>query len=269
MKRYAVMALVALALSGCSGVVQKSFKVFADPPDADIRVVSGVGLTEEKYRSPARVTAGVPKDPALASKAVLEVRKDSYRPVTLLLSSIKEGQTLNIKLEKIAQSLVRYRLSYRLVEPSASDTLRFRDDKVAVSFTVSDQSLQMRFENLTASDLKILWDRTEYTDVNKQTHRLMHSGVRFQDRNNPIPAQVVPPHASVQEGVIPIDKVIISPQKRTYQVQPLIALDSDAAAAALKGKTIVLFIPVEINRQIIPYNFKIEINDAVKETVKE
>ena len=34
----------------------------------------------------------------------------------------------------------------------------------------------------------------------------------------------------------------------------------------VKGKTVILFVPVEINRQIIPYNFKIEITDAVKET---
>jgi hypothetical protein len=36
----------------------------------------------------------------------------------------------------------------------------------------------------------------------------------------------------------------------------------------LKGNIIILFIPVEINRQIIPYNFKIEITDSVKETIK-
>ena len=267
MNRYAVAALVALALSGCASVVQKNFKVFADPPDAEIRVVSGAGLTEQKYRSPARVTADVPNDPALASKAVLEVRRDNYKPVAMPLSAIREGQTLNIKLEKIALNLVRYRLSYRMVEPSASDTLQFRDAMIAVSFTVNDQSFQMRFENLTASDVKILWDRAEYTDVYKRMHRLMHSGIRFQDRNNPIPAQTVPPRAAVQEAVIPIDKVLMSQQKKGYEVQPLFSLDSDAAAG-LKGKTVVLFIPVEINRQIIAYSFKIEIADSVKEAIK-
>lgn len=268
MKQYAVLALVALALSGCSGVVQKSFKVFADPPDAEIRVVSGKELTEKKYRSPARVTAGVPKDPALSSKAVLEVRRDNYKPVTMLLSTIQEGQTLNIKLDKMVQSLARYRLSFRMIEPTVSDALQFRDTTVAVSFIINGQSLQLRLENLTASDVKILWDRTEYTDANKQTHRLMHSGIRFQDRNNPIPAQVVPPHASLQEAIIPVDTVSFSQQKKSYELRLLMPIDSDAAAA-LKGKKLVLFIPVEINRQIIPYNFKFEITDAVKEEMKE
>jgi hypothetical protein len=267
MKRYAVLALVALALSGCSGVVQKSFKVFADPPDAEIRVVSGKELTEKKYRSPAKVTVDVPKDPELASKAVLEVRKDSYKPATMLLSAIREGQTLNIKLEKMVR-LARYRLSFRMVKPSVSDTLQFRDATVAVSFIIDGRSLQLRLENLTSSDVKILWDRTEYTDANKQAHRLMHSGIRFQDRNNPIPAQLVPPHSAVQEAIIPVDLVSFSQQKKSYELRLLMPLDSDTAAA-LKGKELVLFIPIEINRQIIPYNFKFEITDAVKEEMKE
>jgi len=267
MKRYAVMALVALFSSGCASVVQKNFKVFADPPDADIRVVSGRDLTEQQYRSPARVSVEVPADPALASRAMLEVRKENYKPVTMPLSAIKEGQTLNVKLEKIIENLVRYRLTYRLVEPAVSDALRFRDATIAVSFSVGDQSFQMRLENLTASTVKILWDRAEYTDVNRQTHRLMHSGVRFQDRNNPIPDQPVPPHATVQEAVIPIDKVSFSQQNKGYDIRPLLPLDNEAAAG-LKGGMINLFIPVEIDRQIIPYNFKIEITDAVKDAIK-
>jgi hypothetical protein len=263
MKRFAVLALIALVASGCSSVVQKNFKVFAEPSDADIRVVSGPELTEQKYRSPAHVTAIVPDNPELAAKGMLEVQKENYKPVTMPLGAIREGQTLNIKLEKLIQSLVRYRLSYRLVEPAASDALQFRDATVAVSFSVGDQSFQMRFENLTVSNVKILWDRAEYTDANRQTHRLMHSGIRFQDRNNPLPDQAVPPRAAVQEAVIPVSKVFFSQPKKAYDIQPLFPLDSEAAAG-LKGKAINLFIPVEINRQIIPYNFKIEITDSVK-----
>jgi hypothetical protein len=125
----------------------------------------------------------------------------------------------------------------------------------------------MRLENLTASTVKILWDRSEYTDVNRQAHRLIHSGVRFQERNSPIPAQLVPSRAAVQEAVMPVDKVYYSQEKKAYDIHPLFVLDDDSAAG-LKGKVINLFIPVEYNRQIIPYNFKIEITDSVKEAAR-
>jgi len=268
MKKYILAVLVAaLAASGCSSVVAKNFKVFADPPDSTIRVVSGVELKEQLYRAPATVTAGVPRDPALAAKAVLEVSKDNYRKKTISLRDIKEGDTLNIKLEKIPQDILRYKLSYRLTSPVASQELRFRDKNISVSFVVGEQGFEMQFENLSPYDVKILWDRSEYTDVNRQTQRLMHSGVRFPDRNNPIPDQFVLSRSSVQETVIPISNVYVLPQRKGYDIRPLFPIESDVAAG-LKGKRVILFIPVEINRQIIPYNFTIEITNSVKETIK-
>jgi hypothetical protein len=267
MKRYFVAVLAAIMASGCTSAATKNFKVFADPPDADIRVVSGPELKELKYRSPAAVTVEMSKDPELASAAYLEVSRDSYKPFTLALRDIRDGQTLNVRLEKIMQSLFRYRLAYRLVAPAVSDTLQFRDTTIAVSFTVDDQSIQMHLTNLQDHEVKVLWDQAQFTDVNMQTSRLMHSGVHFQDRNNPIPDQVVPPRAAVQEGVFPINRVFFSQQKKAYETKPLFPIDTEAGAH-LKGKTINLFIPMEIDRAIIPYNFKFEITNSVKEAVK-
>jgi hypothetical protein len=265
MKKYILVALVAaLAASGCTSVVAKNFKVFADPPDSTIRTISGVDLKERDYRSPAIITADVPKDASLASKAVLEVSRDNYQPRTIALRDIREGETLNIKLEKVLQDIVKYKLSFRLVSPVVSQDLRFRDKNVSVVFTVGEQGFQMHFENLSTYDMKILWDRTEYTGVNRQRHRLMHSGVHFQDRHNPIADQIVLSRASVEEAVFPISNVYMLPQRKGYGIHPLFPHESDDAEG-LKGKSVILFIPVEINRQIIPYNFKIEIINAVKE----
>lgn len=268
MRRYVVAALAAVLATGCSGAVTKNFKVFADPPDSVIRVVSGTDLKEQKYRSPAAVTVDVPTDPALASKAVLEVQRENYQPKVIALKDIKPGETLNIRLEKIIQNLGKYSLKYRMKTPATSNELRFRDRVIAIAFSIGEQSFNMRFDNLSDHDVKILWERSEYSDVNNQTHRIMPSTVRFPDRNNPLPDQIVLAKSSVQEAVIPITNVFLSQQKKGYDIHPLFPLDSDVAVG-LKGKSFNLFIPVEVDRAIIPYNFKIEIIDAVKETVKK
>lgn len=266
MKRYLIVALFAAILtSGCMGTVSRSFTVTTDPPDAIIRIVSGAELEEdEKYNSPASVTVEVPSDPALSSKAVLEVKKDGYKPLTILLRTIKDEENLNLKLEKVIRSAFRYRLQYRLVAPAVSDTLQFKDSNVSVSFKVAEQAVQMKFDNYSQQDLKILWDRAEYTDVNSQPHRIMHNGIRYQDRNNSIPPQAIPASSSVQVSIIPIDKIFYTQQNKEYGLQPLFPLDNEVAAG-LKGRSFNLFIPVEVNRAIIPYNFKFEITDAIKE----
>ncbi|HWR72945.1 MAG TPA: hypothetical protein VN604_07225, partial [Nitrospirota bacterium] len=95
-------------------------------------------------------------------------------------------------------------------------------------------------------------------------HRLMHSGVKLQDRNNPIPAQMIQPGEMLKQMVFPITLVSYSQEKRTYENKFLFPLDSDLAQA-LKGRTFYLFLPVEMDRQIIPYNFRFQITDAIKE----
>jgi hypothetical protein len=266
MRRLFIAVFATLFAAGCSGVVVKNFKVFADPPDAVISVISGPDLTEEKYRSPATISARIPKDPALAAKAVLEVRRDDYRPRVISLSDIRFGETLNIRLEELVLNRVGYELKFRMKSPALSDNLSFRDDFVACSFIMGDRSFQMSFSNLRPGEMKILWERAEYTDVNGQPHRVMPSNVRFQDRNNILPDQIVAAHGSMQQAVIPIDSVSVSRQARGgYEIRPLFVLDSDAAAG-LKGKLFNLFIPVEYDRSIIPYNFKFEIADSVKKT---
>jgi len=268
MKKYGILMLAVIFASGCAGTATKNFKVFTEPADAVIKVVSGVELKEQKYASPARITVEVPTDPALAGKAILEVTRDDFKPKTILLGSIQDGDTLNLKLERIPRDNVRYKLSCRLVGPAVSQELQFRDKVLSVAFVVEEQSLQMRFENLSARDVIILWEQAMYTDVYRQGHRLMHSGIRFQDRNNPLPSQTVQSHETVQEAVIPVTNVYMSQEKKGYDIRPLFPVKGDAAAE-LKGKTIGLFIPVELDHQILPYNFRIEIIDVVKEVVKQ
>ncbi len=263
MKRWTAAAFAVFFASGCAGTVEKHFKVFTEPADAEIRVLSGTELKEIKYRSPATIIAKAPTDPDLAKKAVLTVQRDSYKSFTMPLISIKDGQTLSIKLEKLVQ--VRYRLMIQLVKPEASDTLQFRDKTCAFSFAVADQVFQMQFENLSPFSAKILWDRTEYTDVYGRSHRLMHSRIRYPERNNPIPDQTVPSRATVQESVIPISSVVVSQKNKGYDLKPLFTLDSEAAAG-LKGHVFNLFIPVEIDRQIVPYNFRFQITETIKES---
>lgn len=259
MRTYLLIALVLVFASGCASGMKKSFTVIADPPDSDIKVVSGSDLEVEKYRSPAKITVRIPKDSRLFVKNVLEVSKDTYKTQKMQLRDIKDGEVLNIKLDKV----VVYRLKYRLIGPVQSDELKFRDNIISVSFAVSDQSFQMNLANLTAYPLKILWSSADYTDVNNRSHRLMHSGIRYQDRNNAIPSQIVPPQGSVQQTVMPISSVVYSQEKKGYENLPLFPLDSDMAAG-LKGRVFYLLIPVEVDRQIIPYNFKIEITEAIK-----
>jgi hypothetical protein len=267
MKRSAAVLVALLVLtSACAGTMSKNFKVYTEPADAVVTVISGPDLRSVRYRSPAVVKAEVPNEPALAAKAVLEISRDSYITRIIALRDIENGQTLNIKLERSRQP--RFRLVCRLVSPAQSETLQFRDKNLSVVFSVTDQAFQMQFENLTSAPVKILWAQAQYLDAREQPQALMHSGIRFQDRNNPIPDQIVQPKAVMQVAVFPIRNVVVTGGKPPYEIKRLIPIESDAAEG-LKGKTLTVFLPIGINRAIIPYAFKMQIVDVVQEEVNK
>jgi len=262
MKKYLLVASIFLIVSGCESMIIKNFKVITDPPDAVIRVVSGIEQKEQRYTSPASITVEVSQAKAHAPKAVVEVSKNRYKPVTIEIRQINDGDTIRIKLEEI----IYYRMKYRLLRPVQSDEIKLRDRAISISFSVNDKSFQMSLTNHSNYPLMIHWGQAEYMDIFERTHRLMPSGVHFEERNNPIPDQVILPGKSVLESLTPISNVYVSPQTKNYEVKPLFAHE---AGVELKGKTFNLFIPIEIDRAITPYNFKIEIFDVTKDNVKQ
>ncbi len=255
MKKYLVFFWICLFAAGCSpSTVTKHFKVIADPPDSVIRVVSGPDQKEQKFSSPAVIAVDVATESTRASREILEVSKDRYKPVTIALRHINEGDTIRVKLEK----KLAYLLKYRLLAPAPSEDLSFQDKIISISLAVGETAFQVGLKNLSEHPLKVLWERAEYTDIHARRFRLMNSSVRYQDRNNPVPDQIVLPGKSVQETATPIEHVLVSPKTGKYEVKPLIRQEG-ISASDLKGKTVNLFIPIEIDRAIIPYNFKIQI----------
>ena len=259
MKKYLLVACALVLASGCAiGANKKSFTVVADPPDANIKVILGKDQVQE-FQSPASVTVPVPKERVLQGRAMLEITKDAYRPRRIPIYTIQDGETVNVTLDKV----LRYQLICRLLGPVKAEEFAFRDKTIAFSSTATDQGFSMTLSNLSAVPIKILWNQAEFRDINGRQHRLMHSGIRYQDRNNPIPFQTIAAGGTVQQTVLPLSAVVFSQEWKAYDIQPIFPIEG-GNVEALKGKVFYLFIPIEVDRQIIPYNFKVEIMDAVK-----
>ena len=65
----------------------------------------------------------------------------------------------------------------------------------------------MQIENKSNYSIKIQWDDVAYISSSGQTGRVMHSGVKYIDRNNSQPASVIPKSASLSDIVIPNDNI--------------------------------------------------------------
>jgi hypothetical protein len=213
-------------------------------------VVSGSDLKEQQYRSPVRIRAFLPLDRRLAGRAVVRIMRDRFKPKVMPLANIADGEMLRVNLEK------EFRLRFRMTGREKSDELRIRDKAVSLVLRIDEQRMMMSLTNRTSRVMNVLWQRASYTDVNNRIHRIMHPGIRYEDRYGSFPLQQVMPYVTLHQAVIPVDNVALDPEKKAFEILPLFRNPLNK----LGGKELKVVIPIEIESRIVPYTFRVKVD---------
>ena len=106
-----------------------------------------------------------------------------------------------------------YKYDYAMIKKddstSKTDTtqnMNFEDDKILANFNVGDKQISFTIKNKTDNVLKIIWDEAAIVQFGT-SHKVMHSGVKYIDRNSSQPPTAIPPQASIDDIVLPADNV--------------------------------------------------------------
>jgi len=149
-----------------------------------------------------------------------------------------------------------------MVKPKANKDLVYEDANIKISFNISKKQIQFDIKNKTDDPIKIDWNQISYVDVLGNSHRVMHKGVKFNDRENPQPPSTIPPTANMSDIVYPTDYVSYTSGKYGgWNEQDLFP---EAPKAKLyKGKKFSVFMPLEIKGKTKNYFFGFKINDVI------
>jgi hypothetical protein len=205
---------------------------------------------------------------------------DQQTPLKFNVSRIRHGETQVLgEANKIFEALngtpVRYELhyvssvrwttkKYAMVTPGLSKELRFDDPSIGISFVVvDDNQITFELQNKTGEPISIDWNKVAYVDPASESHRVMHKGVKFVDRDNVLPATLVPPMAKLTDLIFPISHVRWSTVLREWMQDPI--FPSGEAALTLKGKTFGIFMPLILEGEIKNYNFTFSIDVGYSE----
>jgi hypothetical protein len=96
------------------------------------------------------------------------------------------------------------------IDSVANDTtyrFMFEDSLVKILWIATSRRIAFHLFNKTNHSIKIPWDEAAFVDENGSTHRVMHSGIRYNERESPQPASVVVRKGSIQDIVFPTDYV--------------------------------------------------------------
>ena len=140
----------------------------------------------------------------------------------------------------------------------------FEDDMIRVLWFVGDEAFHFGLENKTDHSLKIIWDEAAYVGVDGASGRVMHSGVKYTERNNPQPPSVVVRRGRISDMVVPVDNVFYV-SGVGWQTMPLFPTAATSKAEAGEdaqlyvGKSVEILLPIEIQGVVNEYVFSFDV----------
>ncbi len=142
----------------------------------------------------------------------------------------------------------------------------FEDDYIRITWYVGRTSLHFTLYNKSQHSIKIPWDDMVYVDVAGRTGRVMHSGVKYVDRNNAQPASVVPKGTSLSDLVQPTDNIYyLSGQYGGWQELPLLpkyTTEEELRSSGIVGMTMKVLFPIIIENVTNEYTFEFRVDEA-------
>ena len=81
----------------------------------------------------------------------------------------------------------------------------FEDEMVRIKWHPAPNDIGFVVHNKTYSFLKIVWDEGKFIDENTVTHRLLHSGIGYEERNDIQPPTIIYAKDTLEDFVYPAD----------------------------------------------------------------
>jgi hypothetical protein len=158
----------------------------------------------------------------------------------------------------------------------------FEDDLIKASWFVSSRSIAFLLQNKTDHSIKIPWDEAAFVDEIGLSHRVMHSGIKYSEREQPQAPSVIVRKGTIEDIVFPTDYVHWRSGSRStgakWEEQPFFPdldihgpslggkyLDFDlfkAATGKYVGKSIQILLPLQIENIINDYIFVFTIDSV-------
>ena len=171
------------------------------------------------------------------------------------------------------RSPYRYYNIYTLVEPEVikngikqppSYDKEFEDDRLSIKFTFKEKKIYFRLKNKTDGQLKILWERFSFVDTNGVVQRITGFKNIFTDKMDKQPIQEIQAKTELNDLIVPIENIEFM-EEWTWYVRPLFN-QTDEEAIKNKGKIFSISMPIEIDGNIIDYNYKFRIDHVVPQS---
>ena len=132
------------------------------------------------------------------------------------------------------------------------------------------RGIDLRLMNLTPHTVRIIWDEAAFTDFDGSSRRVVHAGTRYDDLNAPQIPTTIAPHATVEDRVVPIDRISnagsgfvnVGLVPRIVRPCEMPELEFVSVVRGYQGERFRLLLPITITGVVNEYNFTFEVRSV-------
>jgi len=165
-------------------------------------------------------------------------------------------------VERPANARVQYG-DIQLVRVQSGDTVKyhFEDSLLSVFWMPTDDQVYFWLNNKSQHTLKLIWDETAFVYPSGVSARVMHEGVKYNDRNNSQPPTIIPKDGSLFDCLNPTDRVFFGYKSYVlydgyeWQTAPYLC-PSDV------GKDFRIVLPLQVEGVTNEYTFQFHVNSV-------
>lgn len=190
----------------------------------------------------------------VAAMAVMSCGTQSRIPKYDIVLSSVESRADNNVVDSIAS-----------VQEDGVSQYVYEDNYMRILWFVGETSFHFSLMNITDETIRINWDNIVYVDYDGEAGRVMHSGVKYNERNSEQAATVVPRGAKITDVLLPAANVEwgYGMYGQGWQEKPLLKglvwkpVDEVNRNPYMDytGKVMKIVMPLEIGNDIREYTF--------------
>ena len=104
---------------------------------------------------------------------------------------------------------IKYKYTYSLIDSkkNESEIMRFEDSTIAVDFVIDTNKINFTMKNKSKTAIKINWNETVFIKNGKACGGVIHSGVKYVDKNSHQLMSVIPAGIELGDAMFPTEKI--------------------------------------------------------------
>jgi len=155
------------------------------------------------------------------------------------------------KVEKPSNSAVRYGKTTNVTEKDITK-YSYEDNYIDILIFAGSSQFNFVLKNVSDNTLKVVWNEAVFVDVDGSTSKVMHSGIKYSQREGDQPASTIIKGAKLEDLAAPTDKVYYNETLKEWTSKSLYS----NADTKLEGQTIKLMLPIQVKDVVNEYIFE-------------